>query len=90
MVQTGGCDSPVGVARHLRQQATNSPRGSPRAQRRPREMSVVSDVESVKSFTSSLASSSPTVSVDRVGGRRHPLESGYGTITDVACKGPLW
>lgn len=84
MVQKG-CNSPV-VARHLQQQASNSPRGSPRAQRRPREMSVVSDLESVKSSSASSGRGSTATDAPS----DVTVESGYETITDIACKGPLW
>ncbi|OQV24032.1 hypothetical protein BV898_01988 [Hypsibius exemplaris] len=80
MVQKGCSDSPLAArAAQLRPQAQDSPRG----QRRPREMSVVSDLDSVKSF-----STSSKVSTD--GPSDVTVESGYETITDVVCKGPLW
>ncbi|XP_055345955.1 uncharacterized protein LOC129593587 isoform X2 [Paramacrobiotus metropolitanus] len=74
------------------QKAVNSPalsrkstnRDSPRQQRAgqpapaPRQMSIVSDLDSVKSYPISIEAPSDVT-----------CESGYETTTDVVCKGPL-
>ncbi|GAU90608.1 hypothetical protein RvY_03003-2 [Ramazzottius varieornatus] len=76
MVQKGH-SSPV-VARHL-QPDQQSPR-----HRRAREMSVVSDLDSVKSVPLSVSTITSDPSSDVT------IESGYETITDVVSKGTLW
>lgn len=78
MVQKPGNNSPSATRKpppspSLYQQQLQ---GTPR--RRPREMSVISDLDSVKSHSISVEAPSDVT-----------CESGYETITDVVCKGPL-